>query len=113
MNNKVIVVICLLVLICASLSMCFGDENGDGGNGGGGGFKLYEGDDEFDWEDNTNSKPLTGLEVTDLAMDNLDIIAPNSKLVAMTSTSFNGQGADKTGCHRYLRGRDECRYARR
>ncbi len=105
MKSEILVVICMLVLICASLSLCFedddrdddsGDDNGDDGNGGDGVFKLYEGDDEFDWdEDNENAKPLTGLEVIELAMANIDMLAPNSKLVVLTSTSINEQGADK------------------
>jgi len=101
MPKKVWVFSILLVLICASMCLCTGNDDdskedeGNGGEGEGEGFKMYE--DSFDWaEANENSKPLTGLEAINLAMDNIAIVAPGAQYILSTSTEIGDIGADKT-----------------
>ena len=101
MDKKILAIFGLLVLICASMCLCFEEqddkEKDDESNGGneGEGFKMYE--DSFDWADaNENSKPLTGLEAINLAVDNNNIVAPGGQFILSTSTEISGKGADKT-----------------
>ncbi|MCK5561909.1 MAG: hypothetical protein KAJ51_15020 [Thermoplasmata archaeon] len=94
----------VLILIIACFCGCTEEDDDDNENGGGGegesesegeGFQLYE--DGFDWRDaNENSKPMTGLEVIELAMANIEILAPGTHLGVMSSTEFKGEGANIT-----------------
>ncbi len=99
MRNKLLVLIGILVMIVASMLGCFEeddkDEKKEGDGGEGEGFKMYE--DTFDWDEaNGNSNPLTGLEAIQLAVDNIDIVAPGAQFILTSSTEVASQGADKT-----------------
>jgi hypothetical protein len=100
MKLKLLVILGILLLVSASFCGCSEDEddNGNGGDGGEGeseseGFQLYE--DRFDWRDaNEDSEPLTGLEAVELAMANINKLAPGTHLGVMSSTDYEGEGAN-------------------
>jgi hypothetical protein len=101
MELKIFTIFGVLLLLTASFCGCT-DDNGDDDNGNGGegegegeGFQLYE--SGLDWQDaNENSKPMTGLELIELAIANINVLAPGAHLGVMSSTEFEGEGANIT-----------------
>ncbi len=101
MKIKLFVILGALLLIMASFCGCT-DDNGDDDNGNGSegegegeGFELYDWGSDFQ-EANENSKPLTGLEVIELAMANINTLAPGAHVGVMSSTEFEGESANIT-----------------
>lgn len=101
MELKFYVILSVLILIMASFCGCNedggDDDNGNGGEGEsegeGEGFQLYDWGSDFQ-EANENSKPMTGLELIELAMANINVLAPGAHLGVMSSTEFEGEGAN-------------------
>ncbi len=104
MKKELFILLAILVIIFAGLCGCVEEKKekkeSDGGEGEaeaegeGEGFKAYE----FisDWTDaNENSQALTGLEAINLAINNIDVVAPDSQFILSASTDISDEGANK------------------